>query len=201
MFSHNTAGFNGGAIFVFGSTHLFEGNMADDAGDAIMLSGVDVGPEFLRSNFTANTSPRGGAVYSVSSGILTDTYGHPLFPVVIKDCCFTANRASVSGSAIESVAGYDQAVKSVFGGNTAGVGGALRLGGSAVLTNCTLFVDNSAEDQGPAISNLGVLDVEGNASRFSGNDFSCENGTYQDTINGNRFLTVGDRCLKHGAAV
>ena len=135
-------------------------------------------------------------MYSVSSGILTDTFGHPLFPVVIKDCFFTANRTSVSGSAIESVAGYDQAVKSVFGG----VGGALRLGGSAVLTNCT-FVDNSAEDQGPAISNLGVLDVEGNASRFSGNDFSCENGTYLDTINGNRFLTVGDGCLKHGAAM
>ncbi|CAN0353583.1 unnamed protein product [Ectocarpus sp. 6 AP-2014] len=57
-------------------------------------------------------------------------------------------------------------------------------------------MDNSAEDEGPAISNLGVLHVGGNASRFSGNVFSCEDGLYQDTENGTRYETVCKGCSK-----
>lgn len=95
----------------------------------------------------------------------------------------------MTGGAIESVAGYDHFWNTVFERNTAGVGGALRLGGEATLTNCT-FVDNSVEDEGPAISNVGVVYVVGNASRFSGNIFSCENETYLDTFDGKRTWTV-----------
>lgn len=57
--SYNTAGVNGGGIYSFSSTvfmfnsSLFEGNTAD-AGGAVTLSGVDIGPEFVETNFTAN---------------------------------------------------------------------------------------------------------------------------------------------------
>eukprot|EP00752_Nemacystus_decipiens_P012610 g11167.t2 len=196
--SSNTAGLNGGAVHVFSSTvfmlnaSLFEGNAAD-AGGAVMLSGVEIGPEFVLSNFTANTAPRGGAVYAVSSGIATDDFGFPDSPIVYNDCSFTGNRASLTGGAIESVAGNDHAVNTVFEENAAGVGGALRLGGSALLTNCT-FLANSAEDEGPAISNLGVLGVEGNASRFSGNVFLCETGAYLHSADGDRYEAVCDGC-------
>lgn len=74
---------------------LFKGNTAD-AGGAIMLSGVGTGPTFLRTSFTANHSPRGGAVYSVSSGTATDDLRDSVLKVY-KDCFFTDNRAKCNG--------------------------------------------------------------------------------------------------------
>lgn len=197
-FSYNTCQGSGGAVYLASDTYLspstsvFEGNTAGDAGGAVFMAGVGTGPVFARSTFTNNSSPRGGAVYSASSGVATIDFVK--YPTMYEDCLFADNRASATGGAIESVAGYDQIVDSVFEGNTAGVGGALRLGGSAVLTNCT-FVDNiSDEDGGAAISNLGVLEVNGGATRFSGNVFWCENGTYLDYVDGDRYKQVCDGC-------
>ncbi|CAN0337700.1 unnamed protein product, partial [Ectocarpus sp. 12 AP-2014] len=195
----NNSATSGGAIYLLRSTVLisdtfyFQSNTANGAGGAIMLSGVD-DTMFHRTRFTSNSSPRGGAVYSVSSGIATDNAGaEPVFfPIVYDDCLFTDNWASASGGAIESLAGYDVALNTAFERNTAGVGGALRLGGAAALTNCT-FVDNiSDEDEGPAISNLGVLQVD--ESRFAGNSFWCEAGTYLGSADGDGYAKACDGC-------
>lgn len=195
----NNSATSGGAIYLLRSavlmsdTFYFQSNTANGAGGAIMLSGVD-DTVFHRTRFTANSSPRGGAVYSVSSGIKTDNAGAQpaFFPIVYEDCLFTGNWASASGGAIESLVGYDQAFRTVFERNTAGVGGALRLGGAASLTNCT-FVDNiSDEDEFAAISNLGVLQVY--ESRFSGNSFWCEDGTYLGSGDGDGYAKACDGC-------
>lgn len=192
--SNNTAGEVGGTLnaqssnISMTSSSLFEYNTAG-AGGAVTLSSVVIGPEFIRITFNANEAPRRGAVYSVSSGIEIDNVGIPLFPAVYEDCLFR----EPGEHRIESAAGNDYFVDSVFERNTAGVGGALRLRGSAVLANC-IFVDNTAEDEGPAISNLGVLDTEGNSSRFSVNILSCEKGTYLDDADGSRYETVCDGC-------
>lgn len=196
--SNNTAT-SGGAIYLLRSTVLmadtsyFQSNTANGAGGALMLSGVD-DTVFHRTSFTSNYSPRGGAVYSVSSGIATENTGaEPVFfPIVYEDCFFAGNWASASGGAIESLAGYDVVLNTVFERNTAGVGGALRLGGTASLTNCTFFDNISDEDEGSAISNLGVLQID--ESRFYGNSFWCEPGTYLGIAGGEGYVKACDGC-------
>eukprot|EP00752_Nemacystus_decipiens_P005732 g5187.t1 len=197
--SYNTASLNGGAIYAFSSTtstfnsSLFEGNTASGAGGAVMLSGVATGLEFVQVNFIANSSPRGGAVYSVSSGIETDQGGNQDYPVVYRGCSFADNRASATGGALESIAGLDRIEGTTYERNSAGAGGALRLGGDANVSNCD-FTNNSAKEEGPAISNHGVLHLESGLSRFSGNVFWCEYGTYLDGEDGSRYQTVCDGC-------
>lgn len=95
---------------------------------------------------------------------------------------------------MESIAGDDDILETLFEGNTAGNGGALRIGGETDLTNCT-FIDNiSDEDSGAAISNIGVLKIEGTSSLFSGNSFKCKTGFYLDTYGGDRYEKVCDGC-------
>ena len=196
-FFNNSCGGSGGALVAMGAinlapgTSLFDANTAQISGGAVFMSSVGSGPVFVGSNFTANVSPRGGAVYSASSG--TETVGYDTtLSVTYQECLFVDNRASSTGGAIESAAGYDEIAHTVFEGNTAGVGGALRLGGSAYLTNCT-FVDNiSDEDEGAAISNVGVMETS--FARFSGNVFQCEPGTYVDLIDGDRYGSVCSGC-------
>ncbi|CAN0412480.1 unnamed protein product, partial [Pylaiella littoralis] len=205
-FSNNTAAGLGGCSFLDkfygadvgitpGPVH-FEGNTAKISGGALYMSTVAVGPTFVMANFTANSAPQGGAVYSVSSG----TAGSSTADTTYKECLFTDNRASATGGAIESVAGEDLIVNSTFAGNTAGVGGALRLAGSTELEGCTFIENVSHENEGAAISNLGVLDFgeDGNGTRFTGNVFWCEAGTFLDTedatVNVTRYERVCNGC-------
>ena len=59
-----------------------------------------------------------------------------------------------------------------------GVGGALRLGGTAVVRDCS-FLFNSATNRGPAIVVVVSPDITG--SSFDRNELYCEAGSYQDT--------------------
>ncbi|CAM9458195.1 unnamed protein product [Ectocarpus sp. 8 AP-2014] len=206
-FLENSCQGSGGAIAVQGDVFItpgaplvtsFEGNSAGDAGGAVFLSSTSRGPVFVGVNFASNNSSRGGAVYAVSSGTYEETAADKLV-TTYQDCLFRNNRASASGGAIESAAGEDQIENTVFKGNTAAVGGALRLGGSVSLTNC-FFVENSSdEDAGPAVHNLGILTVEGNYSRFVSNIFLCQPESYLDYrtfSNGSmtRYEVVCDGC-------
>ena len=58
-----------------------------------------------------------------------------------------------------------------------GIGGALRLGGTADVFNCS-FGSNSATNRGPAIA-VGTTPVISNSS-FDGNELFCEAGSYLD---------------------
>ena len=186
IFSGNTAYRSGGAIALIENslspgTVAFVGNTAGVSGGALYMSTVVVGPKFVMANFTSNTASQGGVVYSASSGTSVES-GIP-YPTTYERCNIFENRASSSGGAIESVAGIDWIVNTTFTGNLAGVGGALRLGGNTELDGCT-FIDNvSDENEGAAISNVGTLELDGNRTRFSGNVFWCEVGTFVDMIN------------------
>lgn len=123
------------------------------------------------------TMPREVALFSRSAV----GYYHELRQSTRTDSSRTTGRVCPVVRSRVSWETMNEAVSTAFEGNTAGVGGALRLVGSAVLTDCT-FVDNTTEHQGPAISNLGVLDIGGSASRFSANVLVCENGMYLDSV-------------------
>ncbi|CAM9356916.1 unnamed protein product, partial [Ascophyllum nodosum] len=74
-------------------------------------------------------------------------------------------------------AGNDRFIDTLFKGNIASEGGALRLAGEASLVRCS-FEKNAAEvDGGPTVSNIGTLSAMSECS-FSGNTFDCETGSF-----------------------
>lgn len=80
---------------------------------------------------------------------------------------------------MDSGAGLDRFVGSSFVGNSARFGGALRIVGTASLSNCT-FVENASNDgKGPAISNVGYISSQNN-SYFRDNIPQCDPGTFLD---------------------
>ena len=196
-FLNNVCSASGGALALVGEVYfsawatVFEGNTAEASGGAVFVSDVGPGPVFVQANFTGNVSPQGGAVYSVSSG--TQQVETEQLATTYDECVFTGNRASRTGGAVESVAGYDDFVNSTFEGGTAGAGGALRLGGTTSVVECD-FVDNASdEDGGAAISNVGALFLD-STTTFAGNDFRCDDGTYLDSAGGDRMTKVCDGC-------
>ncbi|CAN0496731.1 unnamed protein product, partial [Scytosiphon promiscuus] len=79
-------------------------------------------------------------------------------------CEYISNTATATGGAVESGAGLDIFSNTLFKGNRAGVGGALRLAGVASIDNCS-FVENTSDDeQGPAVSNIGIISSISNAT-------------------------------------
>eukprot|EP00904_Undaria_pinnatifida_P003224 jgi/Undpi1/12902/HiC_scaffold_7.g02568.m1 len=205
LFANNTAGVTGGGYFGSGGKILltfqspdvlFVGNSAGVAGGAVSVSGFRKGPVFSGVKFVSNVAGTGGAAFITGSG--NDGIGHTdttsAFATKFDGCQFSSNRATATGGAIESVAGQDYISNTVFIGNTAGVGGALRLAGTVGLDNCS-FVDNqSNEDEGPAVDNIGVLSVIQKCS-FIGNVFNCQPGTYLDfNVSGDVFDVACDGC-------
>ncbi len=179
-FSNNSCGGSGGAMTLLGGLSLeigavdvsFINNTAGVAGGAVFISGGAVGPVFAGASFVSNSAQVGGAVSAVGSGYLIG------YPTTFERCHFVDNRATTTGGAIESAAGEDAFVSSVFEGNRAGTGGALRLAGTASMENC-LFAENLSDDGGgTAVSNIGLLSMV-NIS-FSGNVFDCEPGMFLD---------------------
>lgn len=95
------------------------------------------------------------------------------------NCTFIGNSATTAGGAIESATGFDYIESSVFSGNTAGEGGALRLRGTATIVNSSFFDNKSGEDGGCAISNVGIIsEIVG--LNFSGNSVQCPRTHYLD---------------------
>ena len=131
--------------------------------------------------FVSNFAGTGGGAYITGTGNdeISTAGITPTSATKFDGCQFVNNRATGTGGAIESVAGQDYISNTTFVGNTASVGGAMRLAGKAGVDNCS-FVDNrSDEGDGPAIANVGVISVI-KGSSFTGNVFFCEPGKYLD---------------------
>ncbi len=167
----------GGAISLLGGLSLnisavdvsFVNNTAGTKGGAVYVSRTELSPTFTDVIFVSNSAEVGGAVSAVGSGYLSAT--------TFERCHFIDNQATTAGGAIDSAAGVDALSSSVFEGNKAGTGGALRLGGTAYMDNCS-FVENISDNGGgAAVSISGATLVMENIS-FSGNVFNCEPGMY-----------------------
>jgi len=197
-FSNNYCVGSGGAIALLGNVYITPGplvleeNESGTSGGAMFISGTGKGPIFSKTEFISNQSPRGGAVYSASSGVERVKDSQDVFAVTYDRCIFTGNSATTSGGAVESVAGEDKFEGTIFRSNSAPVGGSLRLGGSAAITSCEFSDNVSSEDGGSAVSNLGVLVIT--KSTFSGNTFSCDSGKYLDSIDGDSYGAICDGC-------
>lgn len=184
-FLSNTAGQNGGGLglpscFVdVGSTNVtFMENSAGVSGGAIFQSGSDAGPTFTGVSFISNSADVGGAVSIFGSGN-TLNFGESRFPTTFDRCRFTNNRAAATGGAIESAAGEDLFIHTLFEGNEAATGGALRLAGRATVNNCSFVENVSSEGNGAAVSNTGVISYMSDTS-FTRNVFSCEPDKFLD---------------------
>lgn len=102
-------------------------------------------------------------------------------PTIFNRCTFIGNTARGTGGAMEISSGISVLTNNMFEGNTAGVGGALRLGGTLSLDNCSFVENSSNEAGGPAVSNIGFLKDFSNSS-FANNVFLCAPGMFLDFI-------------------
>eukprot|EP00752_Nemacystus_decipiens_P012585 g11145.t1 len=205
VFVNNTSKANGGAlalteavsVFILDANVSFIENAADVAGGAIHVSGSGIGPVFAGIDFMGNTAQIGGAVSTVGSGNLkgfTDVESPN--PTTYDRCVFVGNRATATGGAIESASGQDFFIDSVFEGNKAGAGGALRLAGTSSVENCS-FVENGSDDgEGAAVSNIGSISWVTNAS-FIGNVFYCQPGIFLGYEPGDPYEAVCTGCKTH----
>eukprot|EP00752_Nemacystus_decipiens_P012380 g10972.t1 len=222
-FSNNSAGIDGGAVFAsvsavsFDRNTSFRGNVAGASGGALALVDLDqsteFGPvdgtvfiensagyaggatsllncetsiEFVGVTFRSNSAlGSGGAIGAFASG-----------PASFSGCTFQDNKADYFGGAIEVLVEQQEFVSCEFVGNSADVGGAMRLGGSAVVINCT-FVSNSATSRGLAVNVVGLADITN--SSFNRNELYCEAGSYRGDIEEEgvtgRFETVCFNCF------
>ena len=180
-FTNNTCGGNGGAIhlssiyFVVNGSVSFSGNSALSFGGALYASQKEEGPILNGVNFSNNVAEAGGAVFFSAVGTYKssddDEDPHSFSSRFIR-CRFEGNSASTMGGAIYTTAGKDLVWKTSFINNSANVGGALQISGTANLRNSS-FVDNtSGEGGGPAIFNGGVIS-EMVGVYFSDNGYYC----------------------------
>lgn len=184
-FVNNSCRMNGGGMSLLGglsttfnSGHMdFSENFAGAAGGAVYISSVSEGPAFFGVTFTSNTAQAGGGVFVTGSG--TAVVDGDKFPTTFDTCTFVNNSAQATGGAVESAAGVDVFENTIFRGNTARVGGGLRLAGTTDIRNCT-FEENSSElNGGTAIFNMGLTAVISD-STFQGNAFDCAPGTFRN---------------------
>ena len=189
-FVKNICGAGGGAMALVQSlTVLFVSNditysqnYANVSGGAVFLASTGIGPVFRNVNFVGNSAQTGGAVHATGSGteVSEDNIrGKMDNPTIFDGCSFIGNIALATGGAVDSAAGQDIFNNTLFKGNEARAGGALRLGGSASIDNC-LFEENISElGEGPAVSNVGYLSSVTN-SIFLDNAFNCDPQTFLD---------------------
>lgn len=199
-FLGNTCETNGGAMSLvqslavtFGNDNTtFVRNSAGLSGGAVFISGTEIGTVFSNVSFVENTAHAGGGVRVTGSGTaITVDNGSPMDnPVIFENCRFVKNEAYGTGGAIDSASGNDVFKRTIFMGNQARLGGALRLGGKASITRCS-FIDNVSEDEGgPAISNNGHLfDLTKNV--FDHNVLDCKRQAFLDfTVRPTSYLTT-----------
>ncbi|CAN0460501.1 unnamed protein product, partial [Ectocarpus sp. 12 AP-2014] len=201
-FFNNTCGENGGGLALFGACSLgintvdvsFTENSAGVAGGAVFVSGAGIGPTFSDVSFISNFAQVGGAASIFGSGnergILI-----PIVPTKFNRCRFIDNVATASGGAVDSAAGQDNVTNSVFKGNSAEVGGALRLAGTTFVGNCSFVENVSGHEEGAAVSNIGIVSTMVNSS-FIGNGFTCGPDQFleYDTSDNDTFEAVCDGC-------
>eukprot|EP00752_Nemacystus_decipiens_P002518 g2363.t1 len=201
-FVNNTSGGNGGALalseglsmFISALNVGFVENAAEVAGGAVYVSATGSGPVFTGVDFMYNFAQVGGAVSTLGSGNLKGFADvESPNPTTYERCRFIGNRAAATGGAIESASGQDSIFNSVFEGNRAAVGGALRLAGAASAENCT-FADNTSDDGGgAAVSTVGSNSRMTNIS-FRGNGFYCQPDMFLDFESGDPYEAVCSSC-------
>ncbi|CAM9259474.1 unnamed protein product, partial [Hapterophycus canaliculatus] len=205
IFFNNTCGANGGALALLGGlfvhvTESMEVNFSSNTanvGGAVFLSSTSIGPIFPNVNFVSNSAQAGGAVSAERSGSAKQDSDDEQSPVTFYRCRFIGNHAETMGGAVESAAGHDAFTNSTFIGNSAGTGGALRLAGTASIEKCKFEENGSAEGEGAAVSNIGVIS-ELDDTVFSGNVFNCQPGWFLDYKDGHRFQAVCNGCPSEG---
>ncbi|CAM9358530.1 unnamed protein product [Ectocarpus sp. 13 AM-2016] len=178
IFSRNAAGKNGGAISLFGSQlpaptfhgGVFEENRAENGG--ALHFGFSVGFNLTDVTFISNSATvSGGAVAAYTAG-REDLSSYATFT----RCNFSDN-VSENGGAVEAGAGRLEFTYSFFEGNSADVGGAMRLGGTTIVRECS-FLSNSASVRGFAVAAVnGSANIS--SSSFEGNELYCESGSYR----------------------
>ncbi|CAM9655567.1 unnamed protein product [Ectocarpus fasciculatus] len=200
-FFNNTCGENGGGLALFGACSLdintadvhFTGNSAGVAGGAVFVSGAGIGPSFSDVTFISNFAQVGGAASVFGSGKDRGIFSTTI-PTTFNRCRFIDNVATTSGGAVDSAAGQDVVVNTVFKGNSAEVGGALRLAGTALVENCSFVENVSGHREGAAVSNIGLISKIANIS-FTGNDFTCGPDLFLEyDTSGDPFEAVCDGC-------
>ena len=183
-FFNNTCEVNGGGMALvqslavsFNSKNtIFIRNSARLSGGAIFVAATAIGPVFRNVTFIENSAEIGGGVLASGSGtaVTTDIDNSQVEnPTTFDGCTFVGNVAVTGGGAVDSASGKDAFIGTVFEGNSASLGGALRNAGQASIDNCS-FIDNvSQPGGGPAVFNVGTMSNETDIY-FNGNVFSCE---------------------------
>eukprot|EP00752_Nemacystus_decipiens_P017698 g15868.t1 len=202
-FLNNTSGANGGGLSLLGACALkvdpgvdvsYVSNSAAVSGGAVFVSGAGTGPAFYGAMFVSNSAQVGGAVATFGSGNSKSvSEAEPPDPTTFDRCRLVGNRAT-TGGAIDSAAGYDSIVDSIFEDNVAGTGGALRLAGTTSIDGCS-FVENFSDNGGGAVvSNIGTLSRMADIS-FSRNGFNCPAGMFLDfDVSGDPYDAACDGC-------
>lgn len=184
-FTSNNCTANGGGLALLGACSVvtsaavsFTGNSAGVAGGAVYVSSAGLGPTFSGVTFASNSAQIGGAASVSGSGNTKNANDvKPPSPTKFDRCLSVDNTALATGGAIESAAGHDEVVNSVFRGNMARLGGALRLAGTVDPFNCSFVENISADGESAAVSNRGAISrVEGLS--FSRNVFQCPQNTF-----------------------
>ena len=187
-FANNTCGANGGGMALVQSTAvffernkiIFSYNSAGASGGAVFVTGTAFGVVFMNVVFLSNHAPTGGGVRITESAAAITIYGENqrvVNPTTFVGCKFVYNSAIGTGGAVDSASGQDLFDDTLFEGNYARVGGGLRLAGTASIVNCS-FVDNASDlGGGAAVSNIGYISTVTNVS-FHGNVFNCGSQTF-----------------------
>ena len=163
---------------------IFLGNTAGSSGGAVFIGGTGIGTAFENVSFIENTAQIGGGVRVTASGTTMTVNANQeqvVNPTTFDQCSFVDNAAFGTGGAIDSASGQDIYVNTLFKGNVAKMGGALRLAGKVSVDKCS-FIDNVSElGGGPAVSNVGFISKI-TTSNFHHNTFNCEPQTFLDFV-------------------
>ena len=191
-FVNNECGGSGGGMALVQSLDvsfengyvIFSENTARSSGGAVFIGGTGIGTVFGNVSFVGNTAQIGGGVRVTASGT-TITVGtdnkQETNPTTFDRCRFVGNVAFGTGGAVDSASGLDVFANTLFEGNVAKMGGALRLAGKVSIDNCS-FTDNVSElGGGPAVSNVGLISNV-TTSNFHHNVFNCEPHAFLDFV-------------------
>eukprot|EP00903_Cladosiphon_okamuranus_P006562 g6410.t1 len=185
----------------------FRSNFAEGNGGALAISNLDENNEIGRLNGTAfignSAETAGGAVYmsdnehsdidftevmfeSNSAGgsggaVAAFTTGNALESTWFQRCTFLNNRANDSGGAVETLAGRQFLYNCDYAGNSADVGGAMRLGGETFVSDSS-FLSNYATSRGLAIAVVSSSHTSISKSSFEGNELYCRAGFYRRDV-------------------
>ncbi|WP_296789228.1 Ig-like domain repeat protein [uncultured Methanobrevibacter sp.] len=172
-FYNNTAGNNGGAVYVggVGTTNVvfdsdFESNKAGNRGGAV--DWLAQKGEIKYTNFTDNEAVYGGALYLNGA-----SSGSELSHLIFKD-----NFASKNGGAIDCNATLVNLTHTKFVTNTAEFGAALcrEKGATGGFGENNTFVKNHATKSGAALAWLGVSNIHINNYTFTNNTADYSGG-------------------------